>query len=136
MNKQVIYNGGTKTKDSCDSSSLLQKGKQYELVQVIPLYFQSNYVLKGVEGSFNSAWFDEVTSAYKEEYIATSSYEPIVGCGFRCYRIVKKGRFIKKIAVQKITTSPVISVEKIMTSALSVLYKVETQHSIYYVQIR
>ena len=59
MSKKVSYNGGTESWYSCTEPTALVVGQQYEVTSEEVLSWQTNYTLKGVEGSFNSVWFNE-----------------------------------------------------------------------------
>lgn len=60
MAKKVIYNGGTQSYKGCSDPSLLKKGKKYLVISERDLGFQTNYILNGIKGEYNSVWFDEV----------------------------------------------------------------------------
>ena len=76
MAKKVRYNGGKMTYLECSNPKVLTVGKEYEVSQTIVQRFQTNYVLKGVEGYFNSTWFDEVAT---EIYLAITDEIPRIG---------------------------------------------------------
>ena len=61
MAKKVRYNGGTQSYYGCSDPSKLVVGKEYEVVRSRVRSWQTDYTLKGVDGEFNSVWFDEVT---------------------------------------------------------------------------
>ena len=91
--KKVFYNGGTEAMYSCDNPSCLVIGKEYEVLYEHADTWQTNYVLKGVDGEFNSAWFtnDSDTNQQSKDlpvvYLAAARYIPVVGKRFRCDRL-------------------------------------------------
>ena len=62
MAKKVRYNGGTQSYYDCSDPTNLVVGKEYEVVLSRDRGWQTDYTLKGVDGEFNSVWFDEVSS--------------------------------------------------------------------------
>lgn len=75
MLRQLIYNGGTVSYGACSSPNQLQVGKAYKVIGIKPYRFQTNYVLAGVLGEFNSTWFDNLPPVY----VAVCSTKPVVG---------------------------------------------------------
>ncbi len=59
MSKNVIYNGGTEAMYYSSNPSVLEKGKTYEVIGEKKGGWQTNYILNGVAGEFNSVWFNE-----------------------------------------------------------------------------
>lgn len=59
MRKHVIYNGGTEAMYYTTDPKVLEKGKSYEVIGQNVGRFQTNYILNGVAGEFNSVWFNE-----------------------------------------------------------------------------
>lgn len=80
---KVRYNGGTMHYYSCSPPDNLICGKVYNVVSKITLDCQTNYILEGIEGEYNSAWFDKVTEP--KLYMATSDMIPLTGEMFFCY---------------------------------------------------
>lgn len=62
MAKKVRYNGGTESYYGCSDPTNLVVGKEYEVVLSKDRGWQTDYILKGIDGEFNSVWFDEVSS--------------------------------------------------------------------------
>ena len=124
--KQVIYNGGTKSYHSCSDPSVLTVGKAYNVLEVHEDTWQTGYTLEGVEGRFNSAWFDEVLPTY----FAVGYVIPVVGKSYLCNKIVfEEGTSKPHMRCWK--TSAVQRVECIGKDT----YKVSTRNSVYVVNI-
>lgn len=128
--KKVVYNGGTECYYPCNEPTSLSIGKTYEVVDQIDLKFQTNYVLSGVDGEFNSIWFD-----YEENLIPTyhaigfKSNPPRIGYCFTGYVIefTSAGMPVRT----SLTTSLVKNVEIIGKNVL----KVRTINSIYIISL-
>lgn len=133
MTKKVRYNGGTESYTYSTNPKCLVVGKEYEVVSETVLNFQTNYTLRGVEGEFNSVWFDEViTSETKKSNkvinLAISEVLPNVGEGYHCAKI----DFIDgKPKLLRCLTSPVKEFEEIGVNT----YLVKTNNSIYVVKV-
>lgn len=78
MKKFVRYNGGTQSYYSCSDPKNLVIGKEYEVTSINVRNWQTNYTLKGINGNFNSVWFDDILSE-KETVMAFSSTVPKIG---------------------------------------------------------
>ena len=85
-NQKVRYNGGNKSYYNCSDPKNLKIGIEYEVTLVRDLGWQTNYSLKGIEGEYNSTWFDEV---FPEEniFLAISHKQPIAEKKYLCYKI-------------------------------------------------
>lgn len=57
--KKVVYNGRSDAMYDTSDPSVLVKGKTYEVIGEKVGAWQTNYVLNGVGGCFNSVWFNE-----------------------------------------------------------------------------
>ena len=125
MAKKVRYNGGKMTYLKCSNPKVLTVGKEYEVSQTIVQRFQTNYVLKGVEGYFNSTWFDEVAT---EIYLAITDEIPRIGERCRLTKIEYKD---KRIQISRWNTSEVKEVKKLGDKT----YRITTWNSVYYVQV-
>lgn len=123
MAKFVRYNGGTESYYGCSSAKLLNESHIYEIIHEEVLACQTNYTLKGVEGYFNSVWFDEVPV-----YLAIAKTKPEAMKQFNCIRFVHKK---ENTISEKVTTSPVNSVEPLSAN----IYRIFTKNSCYIVQI-
>lgn len=121
--KYVRYNGGTESYYGCSNPNTLIKGRVYEVRAIYDRGFQTDYTLKGVDGYFNSSWFDEL----KATYFAYSPMLPTKGQKYCCKRLtgVHGGHS------EDCLTSFVESVELIGINT----YKVETENSVYVVKI-
>lgn len=78
MKKFVRYNGGTQSYYSCSDPKNLVIGKEYEVTSINVRNWQTDYTLKGINGNFNSVWFDDILSE-KETVMAFSSAVPKIG---------------------------------------------------------
>ena len=119
--KLVKYNGRTATYQSCSSPALLIEGEFYEVVSKETLDSQTNYTLKGVDGYFNSVWFDDVKVGF---VIATKA--PKLDERFLCYQLLPDGNKYSRVTV---LTSRVRKIEPIGNKA----YKIYTLNSCYIV---
>lgn len=86
MAKKVRYNGGTQSYYGCSESSNLLLGEEYVVVHAKDLGWQTNYILEGIDGEFNSVWFDEVSSD-DNVYVAISHEVPAIGKSFHCHKV-------------------------------------------------
>lgn len=123
--KQVIYNGGTDFFHPCSDPSVLIPGKVYTVVKEDVSSWHTEYTLKGVDGEFNSVWFDPIMPTY----FAVGNYIPHEGYSYRCKKIVitDSGCYM-----QGWQTSTVQKVEFVGKDT----YKVTTYNSIYMVNVR
>lgn len=78
MKKFVRYNGGTQSYYSCSDPKNLVIGKEYEVTSINVRNWQTDYTLKGINGNFNSVWFDDILSE-RETVMAFSSTVPKIG---------------------------------------------------------
>ena len=60
MAEIVIYNGQTGSYYECSDPEVLSVGKEYEVIWKFDRGWQTDYVLKGIKGRFNSCWFEPV----------------------------------------------------------------------------
>ena len=127
MAKTVRYNGGTDTFYPCTKPTKLVVGKEYVVISSEDRGFHTNYVLAGVEGKFNSVWFDEVTEDDKV-YVALSRQYPVIGKPYVCYRIEYSG---DKVNLKGYSTTPVKAVQHLGNN----IYYVTTQNSVYVVSV-
>ena len=123
MAKYVKYNGGTESCYGCSNPKLLSRTQIYEVLEAEDKGWQTNYTLKGVEGSFNSVWFEEVPV-----YIAVSNVKPELSRKYVCFKI---GADKKSINCQQVTTSPVKKLIPISSNT----YHVITANSVYITQV-
>lgn len=127
MAKIVRYNGENRSYYSCSSPDKLIIGATYEVTKSIVKNSQTDYVLKGIDGEFNSVWFDEVLFE-KKAYIAVSNEIPIVGSRYICQKINYAGENVK---LTKIRTSIIKSVTCIGNN----IYNVKTANTFYIVSV-
>lgn len=121
--KYVKYNGGTQSYYGCSDAKLLSRNFIYEVVQIEDKGWQTNYTLNGVDGYFNSVWFDEVPV-----YIAVSKSIPELLKPYKCCKICATN---DTISYQKVTTSIVMRLIPISSNT----YHVITENSVYIVQV-
>ena len=133
--KMVRYNGGRETYYSSSNPNVLKEGQLYEVVHEIDKRFQTNYILKGINGDFNSIWFDTVECINEEPetleqektiYFAFSSYVPVEGERLFCARVKDNGYMERGVR-----TSNVKAVRRIEDA----VYRVETRNSVYLVKV-
>ena len=58
MVKKVRYNGGTQSYYGCSDPTNLVPGEEYEVVHIEVFGWHTKYSLRGVDGKFDSTWFD------------------------------------------------------------------------------
>ena len=87
MAKIVRYNGGTESYYGCSEPTELVIGKEYEVIAAKDRGWQTDYTLKGVNGSFNSCWFEEVAFDSAPTFMALAHTVPTVGKAMHCYKI-------------------------------------------------
>ncbi len=124
MAKIVRYNGGKESYYSCSDPANLVWGKDYEVVHERKRAFQTDYILKGVTGTFNSCWFNEITSTF----MAISKSVPVVGKRCACARLEL---IDNQINLNECLTSQVKEVQNIGNN----IYKVTTNNTVYVVQV-
>ena len=123
MAKKVRYNGGTVSYYSCSKPDKLVEGKEYDVVHIIDLGYQTNYTLDGVDGEFNSVWFDEIRT-----YMALGLKVPAVGERYHCFVMELNHNHARS---GECWTSRVKSVSNICDN----IYRVTTQKSVYIVKV-
>ena len=128
MAKKVRYNGGTLSYYSCSDPVNLVVGKEYEVVFEKDRSWQTDYTLKGVEGEYNSAWFNEVSPDDGSVYMAIANEVPVVGEKYYCNKIEFINRQPKLISCST-------SVVKSITHMGNNIYQVTTSNSIYIVNV-
>ena len=123
MAKKVRYNGGTESYYGCSEPTDLVVGKEYEVVSSKDRGWQTDYTLNGVEGEFNSAWFDEV-----QVYMAIAREAPVIGKRYFCYKM-EFGNGQPKCSAK--TTSTVKEINYMGNN----IYQVITRNSVYIVNV-
>lgn len=127
MAKKVRYNGGTLSYYACSDPTNLVIGKEYEVVISKDRVWQTDYTLKGVNGEFNSVWFDEVFSNDKV-YMAIANEVPVIGKRYSCYKI----EFINgQPKLVDWSTSTVQGINHMGNN----IYQVTTRNSVYIVNV-
>ena len=93
MAKIVRYNGGTQYFYPCTKPYMLVVGREYEVIHAKVSDCHTEYTLKGVEGEFNSVWFDEVedNNSFATTYLAVSYDIPEKGESYACSRLEYRG---------------------------------------------
>ena len=127
MTKKVRYNGGTRSYYGCSDPTNLVVDKEYEVVLSRDRGWQTDYTLNGVDGEFNSAWFDEVSSN-NNVYMAIAHEVPVIGERYSCYKIEFINGQPKLIAW---STSNVKGINNIGNN----IYQVTTRNSVYIVNV-
>ena len=89
--------------------------------------WQTDYTLKGVDGEFNSVWFDEVSSDDKV-YMAISQEVPAIGERYSCYKIESNNGQPKLVSR---STSTVKEISYLGNN----IYQVTTRNSVYIVNV-
>lgn len=125
MAKIVRYNGGTESYYGCSDPANLVFGKDYEVVHERDRGFQTDYILRGVSGAFNSCWFDEVS----QTFIAIANTIPTIGKRYSCSRLeVVNGQ-------PKFNDCLTSTVKKVVDVGNN-LYTVTTHNNIYLVHVK
>lgn len=127
MAKIVRYNGGTIRYYGCTEPTELVVGNEYEVIAENDRSWQTDYILKGVNGHFNSVWFDEVNSA-ASTFMAIAHNVPTVGKRYECSRL----DFVNgQPKLRSCTTSIVQEISDMGNH----IYRVTTCNSTYIVQV-
>lgn len=126
MAKIVRYNGGTESYYGCTDPTDLVCGKEYEVISENDRGWQTDYTLKGVNGYFNSCWFDEISSS--QTFMALAHSIPIVGKRCECAKL-------EIINGQPRLNNWRTSTVKEVSSMGNNIYKVTTHNSVYIVQV-
>lgn len=88
MIKRVRYNGGTGSYKGCSDPAALVVDKEYEVTAKIDRGgFQTDYMLNGVKGEYNSVWFDELPDINNSTHIAIGRSIPEKGKVYECFVI-------------------------------------------------
>ena len=124
--KKVVYNGQKEAWYGCTKPDQLIVGQAYEVTSEEVLDWQTNYTLKGVEGKFNSAWFNEPDE--KKVFIAVSRTIPVIGKSYNCYKIEFREGEPRLIHCRTTNVKTIVCLG-------SDQLKVETQNSTYYVKV-
>lgn len=125
MTKRVRYNGGTESYYGCSEPTDLIVGKEYQVIHERDRGWQTDYKLKGIEGEFNSIWFDKVDDGV---YMALSKTKPVIGEKYSIFKVEFVNGNPKLV---KGVTSTVKSINCIGND----IYQVKTRNSIYIVQV-
>ena len=88
MAKYVRYNGGTRKATTCDGPNCLNKEELYTVILERDKGYQTNYILAGVDGEFNSVWFDIVEETPETAEIGVSGEIPMAAKEFHYSRFV------------------------------------------------
>ncbi len=127
MAKRVRYNGGTQSFYGCSEPTKLVIGKEYEVIRSNDRGFQTDYTLKGVDGEFNSVWFDEISSEDKV-YMAIAHKVPVIDERYSCYKI----DFVNgQLKLSCCSTSNVKEINYMGNN----IYRVTTRNSVYIVSV-
>ena len=84
--KLVRYNGRCENTYGSSPPNKLVVGEVYRVIDFHPLGRHLEYELEGINGRFNSDWFDEINSVS----LAVSNCIPTIGSSFACFKISLK----------------------------------------------
>lgn len=126
---KVRYNGGTGSYYGCSKPSKLVVGNVYNVIRMHVMAWQTDFALEGVDGEFNSTWFEEVPSDDKV-YMAYSYDVPVVGKSLSCFRLVLNN---SKMFVECLTST--VTEVSLIYSDFYYVYQVSTLNSVYIVTI-
>lgn len=118
--KKVKYTGGKISTRSSFESRLLEFGKTYEVIDTV----QTNYILKGVEGKFDSLCFEDEGLP---TYLAVSGRVPIEGKSLKNFIRLQTPRGWKRCTSDSIITE--------VRWIGGDVYEVHTSDTIYIVQV-
>ncbi len=104
MAKYVRYNGGTRKATTCDDPKCLNKENLYTVILERDKGYQTNYILAGVDGEFNSVWFDIVEETPETAEIGVSGEIP---------RVAKKFHYSHFVFIAGNLYSPQRVIEKV-----------------------
>lgn len=127
MLKKVRYNGGKKSHYECSNPSKLIKGLEYDVVSIRNRCLQTDYTLNGINGEFDSTWFDDVISN-NHIYMAIANEIPVIGEKLSCYRVEFYERKPKLVG-------DVINVIKDLEYLGNNVYRVDTNNNRYIVNV-
>ena len=127
MKKIVRYNGGTMSYKGCSEPTELVVGKEYAVIATNDRGWQTDYTLKGVEGHFNSVWFEDVPSV-GINFMALARTVPIVGKSCECFKIEYLKGQINLISISTSTVKEVLDMG-------NNIYRVTTRNSTYFVLV-
>lgn len=128
---KVRYNGGTIYNTICSNPSKLNPRKIYTVSWMDVQDFETKLVLKGVNGKFNSLWFDEVPSNDRT-YMAFTRKVPSVREQMVC-KMLDLTDSISSDGFVSIRTSPVKSVSRLRVNSRSYVYRVITYSGSIYI---
>lgn len=123
--KRVRYNGGTESYYGCSSPANLVIGMEYEVTTEIDRGWQTDYTLKGIDGRFNSVWFDEIDERI---YMAIAHKMPVIGERYSCYKLEFVNNKPKLIGW---STSTVKAINYVGNN----IYELSTNNSVYIVKV-
>ena len=137
MAKIVRYNGKTLSMCACTAPWELVLGKGYEVSSWHRHDGQICYHLKGVDGFFDSSWFEPSTDFFsslaqtsvKESFLAIAHSVPSIGQRFKCERIEIWGGIPK---LKGCFTTTVLDILYLGGN----VYRVTTKHTVYIVHVR
>lgn len=127
MSKIVRYNGGTKSYYGCSDPATLVVGKEYKVVNEHVREWQTDYTLEGVEGEFNSVWFDTLYSE-KPTFMAVAHKVPVVGERCQCHKLEFVNGYLK------LTAWNTSIVEEVLDMGNNI-YHTTTHNSVYIVKV-
>ena len=126
MAKIVRYNGGTESSHTCSEPTKLVLGQEYEVTGKKVSACQTDYTLKGVDGEFNSSWFDVISAP--TTFMAVSHNVPTVGKRCECSKMEFVDGHLNFVGW---STSTVKDVQDMGNN----IYRVETRNNVYIVMV-
>lgn len=127
MKKVVRYNGKTESVLDSSNPSNLIVGNKYTVIDVVNRGVQTDYLLRGVKGHYDSSWFTDIFSLTTD--LAFSETMPILGEEFTCATVkLDENNHIKTI---QSTPSIVLG----MVAICDNIYYITTYDGIYVVKI-
>ena len=128
MVKFVRYKGCTLSHLASSDPKNLSREKMYEVIREETRGEETYYILKGVEGSYPSEWFERITLFNKNKYVVVASKKPKIGQNLKCYKLTyRKG---EAILTEHLTSI----IEKVVEEGANI-YSVETFEDDYIVQV-
>lgn len=129
VKKIVRYNGDSMSFYPCSKPDKLVVGQEYEVVLTRDKGYHTNYTLKGVDGEYNSVWFDDVFNDEKKIYLGFSEALPQIGERYKCTRLEF---VVGSLHLVDCSTSKVQEIEYLGNN----VYQVTTLNNIYIVIVK
>lgn len=121
----VRYNGGVESFSNCSEPTNLVWGKDYEVITKNKKDFQTDYILKGLNGHYNSQWFDEVSHTF----MAISNKIPVVDKKCDCLKVILLNNVL---ALETLLTSTIKEVKELGNN----IYMAKTYDGFYIIKVK